>query len=107
MNYYQQPFQQPTLNGQIVDGIETARAYNVPIGSYAILPLGDLSKIYVKQWQNNGMTRIDEYQKVVIEETPQTDILQDIYNSIQELSSLLKKPTTISRAKKKEEFVNE
>ena len=74
-NYQQQPYmpQQPMpmqqmaqpqtsmLNGKVVDGIEVARASEVPIGGYGVFPKADLSEIYVKTWNNNGTTSVNVY----------------------------------------------
>lgn len=51
------PYQQQTtsLNGKIVDNIESISANDVPMdGSTAVFPKRDLSEVYVKYWTANG-----------------------------------------------------
>lgn len=52
-----------TLNGKVVDSVDVVKSQEVPLGSYGVFPLGDLSKIYIKRWCNDGTTIVDEYLK--------------------------------------------
>lgn len=67
-NYFQQP-QYSTINGKIVDSIETCRAQEVPLGGYGIFPKADLSEIYVKNWGIDGLTQIFTYERKLPENT--------------------------------------
>ena len=121
---YQQQYQpqpqniQPTsvsasnLNGKIVGSVDEARGMDVPVGSIGYYPNGNGTEIYVKSWQSDGSTKIDVYERKVVETeiNPNSNdtTLDDIFNSIQSLSkkidTLTPKPTTtypINKSKKK------
>lgn len=83
---FSQQVPQPMLNGKIVDGIEVVRAAEVPMGGYGIFPKADLTKIYIKIWDNNkNETRIIEYNPNFEQEQTQTQTL------IQKVDELNKK----------------
>lgn len=115
-NYYQQPQplqSQSMIYGKIVDGIETCKGSEVPIGSYGVYPKGDKSEIYLKSWNNDGTTNIITYVPILpepeIEKDMYMDALNSIQNSILELKNSIKPSTTypISRNKKKEVIEDE
>lgn len=70
---YNQPFtfpnpttnsNQPSLFGKYVDGIEMVKAMDQPIGSSGIYPKADMSEIFVKGWNNDGTTFINNYKLI-------------------------------------------
>lgn len=114
----QQVMQQsmPVINGKIVDGIETVRIQDVPIGSYGVYPKADSSVIYVKTWQQDGTTKIDEYEKVKPIEDYEDDpinfskTLDGIYDSIRAIGKKIdniKFPTTTTSTPMKRKKVEE
>lgn len=102
-NYYQnysynnanmyQPQAQPNtaigmLQGKIVDSIDMVKANEVPFGGFGIFPKGDLSEIYVKNWNNNGTTQINVYKPIPREELKAEDPV-NINNSLLEKITIL------------------
>lgn len=102
-NYYQnysynnanmyQPQTQPNtaigmLQGKIVDSIDMVKANEVPFGGFGIFPKGDLSEIYVKNWNNNGTTQINVYKPIPKEEIKAEDPV-NINNSLLEKITIL------------------
>lgn len=77
---------QPTLNGKIVDGIDTVKIQDVPMGSFGVYPKADMSGVYVKVWQNDGSTRIIEYSPIVTENKPVEKVFnyEEAFNSLKE-----------------------
>lgn len=102
----QQPIPQQipsTIYGKIVDSIETARAQEVPLGSYAVFPKADMSCVYIKTWQPDGTTSVIEYPRAMTTEEPEEpDILQNIYSSIAELNNKIDKLDKPTRRDKRE-----
>lgn len=115
-NYYQQygypqqnyqyvppmttPVQLSQINGKIVDSKEVAASQEIALGSYGVFPRGDLGMIYVKSWNNDGTTRIDEYKRV--EQIKESDTtLDDIKDSIVEINKKLDSFVTSRSAAKK------
>lgn len=84
--------QYPTIYGKIVDGVDAARLADVPVGSYAVFPTGDLSSIFVKSWNQDGTTRVTTFvqeQRGVQQNVGQYyDVLDNISQS---LNSICKK----------------
>lgn len=75
--YYQQPMYQPqpqiptyqpqpqmpapaptiapqTLNGRLIDSIDTISANDVPMQGVSVFPKSDFSEVYIKTWTPNG-----------------------------------------------------
>ena len=81
----------PQLQGKIVDSEEMVKATEVPFGGYGIFPTADLSKVYIKTWNNNGTTQITSYQPVTVEKTTEEDKKVDttslILESINEIEA--------------------
>ncbi|MDO4189343.1 MAG: hypothetical protein Q4D29_10180 [Lachnospiraceae bacterium] len=109
---YSQP-QYPTLYGKIVESRNIVDIQEIPIGVSAIYPLADMSKIYIKSYNKDGKTDIEEYQKVVKEKEESQSIinineaLTDIYDSLTTLNAKVDgittvKPSTPSQRRKKE-----
>lgn len=81
----QQPPQIPQVNqsmqmgivGKFVPNVEVITANDVPMdGSVAVFPKQDMSEIYVKQWDNNGIIRTIVFKPLLETATnnsPQTD----------------------------------
>ena len=102
-----QPPQQvySTLQGKIVDNLETARVTDIPFGGYGVFPKADMSEVYIKTWTNNGTTNTITYKPVVTEEQVEEDknnlnvILNkivEIENKIDSILSTSVKPTIAS-----------
>ena len=98
--YYQQQQQYPTLYGKIVEGLEVVRGIDVPIGTSAVFPTASGSSVFIKSWNADGTTKIEEYQKISNE---QIHTIEDIYNSIitigKRLDNLKSQPQPMSRRK--------
>ena len=62
-----QPQQQvySTLQGKIVDNLETARVTDIPFGGYGVFPKADMSEVYIKMWNNNGTTSLVCFKPIV------------------------------------------
>lgn len=86
-----QPPQQvySTLQGKIVDNLETARVTDIPFGGYGVFPKADMSEVYIKTWTNNGTTNTITYKPIVIEEQTEEDKnnLNVILNKIVEIEN--------------------
>ena len=86
-----QPPQQiySTLQGKIVDNLETARVTDIPFGGYGVFPKADMSEVYIKTWTNNGTTNTITYKPVVTEEQNEEDKnnLNVILNKIVEIEN--------------------
>ena len=86
-----QPPQQvySTLQGKIVDNLETARVTDIPFGGYGVFPKADMSEVYIKTWTNNGTTNTITYKPVVTEEQIEEDKnnLNVILNKIVEIEN--------------------
>ena len=86
-----QPPQQiySTLQGKIVDNLETARVTDIPFGGYGVFPKADMSEVYIKTWTNNGTTNTITYKPVVTEEQVEEDKnnLNVILNKIVEIEN--------------------
>lgn len=57
----QQPFQQPQINGKIVDSVDIVRVTEVPVGGYGVFPRADMGEVYIKTWGQDGTTQIVTY----------------------------------------------
>lgn len=106
---YNQPQQsQPSLYGKIVDGLDTAKTQDVPIGMTGIYPSASGDAIYVKEWMPNGTTQTKEYriyEENVVKEEPidWNGYFDEIYDRIDELSKKIdkiNKPATTSMKRK-------
>ena len=86
-----QPPQQvySTLQGKIVDNLETARVTDIPFGGYGVFPKADMSEVYIKTWTNNGTTNTITYKPVATEEQIEEDKnnLNVILNKIVEIEN--------------------
>lgn len=102
-----QPPQQiySTLQGKIVDNLETARVTDIPFGGYGVFPKADMSEVYIKTWTNNGTTNTITYKPIATEEQVEEEknnlsvILNkivEIENKIDSILSTSIKPTTAS-----------
>lgn len=60
----QQMFQQPMLNGKIVDSADIVKVTEVPVGGYGVFPRADMGEIYIKTWGQDGTTQITTYRPV-------------------------------------------
>ena len=60
----QQMFQQPMLNGKIVDSADIVKVTEVPVGGYGVFPRADMGEIYIKTWSQDGTTQITTYRPV-------------------------------------------
>ena len=80
--------QQPVnpLNGRIVNSIEEITANDVPMNvPYSIFPKNDLSQIYIKSWNPNGIIQTIAYAPIQPENTEQgTNIPQTDFNALNE-----------------------
>lgn len=83
---YQPQLVQPTLNGKVVDGIDTVKIQDVPMGSFGVYPQADMSHVFVKLWNNDGSTRIIEYSPTVIESKQEEKVFnyEEAFNSLKE-----------------------
>ncbi len=109
----QMPIQQNMFNGKVVNRIEDISVNDVPMdGTRAFFPLGDGSKIVVKNWLANGTIQTQEYAPILNENRANdnlidnaktidlsaiTERLDDIENMIRELQpkkTLMKKEVT-------------
>lgn len=100
MNYgYMPMYQPPTLNGRIVEGEEIVKTLEVPFNSYGLFPKADMTVIYVKNWNNDGTTKITKYFPV---NEKQEDPLSGIRKSIADLSKKIDglKPTSPMKKRK-------
>ena len=79
------------LNGKVVDSIDVVKSQEVPLGSYGVFPLGDLSKIYIKRWCNDGTTTVDEYLKSTPLPISQDEVKGDNEVILQKLELLTQK----------------
>lgn len=73
------------LNGQMVDSIDVVKAKDVDMtGAVTYYPKADLSEIYTKQLQPNGMSRIVTYKAVPQEMPEQTTqpVTMDTINNL-------------------------
>lgn len=85
--------QQAMLNGKVVESRDIVSATEIPFNSYGVFPQADLKRVYIKQWCQDGTTKITEYQ--IIEESnneKETPDINDILTEIQDsIASLTKK----------------
>lgn len=68
-------YQQQTvgINGRMVQSVENINANEVPMdGSMAFFPKQDMSEIYVKAWDANGLIKTIVYKPQIEEKTQQT-----------------------------------
>lgn len=102
--YVSQYTQQPTissLHGKIVDNMDIVKVTEVPFGGFAIFPKGDMSEIYIKNWNNNGTTQITTYKPIVQEEEEQiNNPINSIDLVLQRIDSLENKIDNIINGKK-------
>lgn len=78
------------LNGQVVDSIDVVKAKDVDMtGAVTYYPKADLTEIYTKQLQPNGMSRIVTY-KAIPEETPEPATRPVTMDTINDLISQLR-----------------
>lgn len=102
-----QPVQQsPTLLGKVVDGIDVVRGIDQPIGQSGIYPTADGSAVYVKAWNPDGTTRIDEYKKAeqpVEQNSLSVNHFDEILNKLECLDKKIDgmKPSSPTTRKKK------
>lgn len=98
MNYPQQGMNQQAnqaqiqpqlLNGKIVDGIDTVKIQEVPIGGYGVYPKADLSTIYVKEWLNDGTTKIVSYCPINDDNSSVSKDKNDYENKLNEIYMLI------------------
>lgn len=93
-NYYQQP-QYPTINGKVVDSVDTCKIQEVPLGGYGVFPKADLSEVYIKSWGIDGLTQITTYERKTsdrIDKTPElSPISIDFSEVLEAISGLNKK----------------
>lgn len=86
-----QPPQQiySTLQGKIVDNLETARVTDIPFGGYGVFPKADMSEVYIKTWTNNGTTNTITYKPTATEEQMEEEKnnLNVILNKIVEIEN--------------------
>lgn len=86
-----QPQQQvySTLQGKIVDNLETARVTDIPFGGYGVFPKADMSEVYIKTWTNNGTTNTITYKPIATEEQMEEEKndLNIILNKIVEIEN--------------------
>lgn len=86
-----QPPQQvySTLQGKIVDNLETARVTDIPFGGYGVFPKADMSEVYIKTWTNNGTTNTITYKPIATEEQMEEEKnnLNVILNKIVEIEN--------------------
>ena len=106
-----QNFQQPVLNGKIVDSLDIVRVTEVPVGGYGVFPRADMGEVYIKTWGQDGTTQIITYKPAPT--TQQQPAQQDINSQILErINALETKLDSIiigvsNPATKKEEIKNE
>lgn len=61
------------INGRMVQSVENINANEVPMdGSMAFFPKQDMSEIYVKAWDANGLIKTIVYKPQIEEKTQQT-----------------------------------
>lgn len=97
-----QPPQQTynTLQGKVVDNLETAKVTDIPFGGYGVFPKADMSEIYIKTWTNNGTTNMitykpDKEEKIEEEKSVNTELILTKIKEIEEkIDSILQKSTT-------------
>ena len=86
-----QPPQQvySTLQGKIVDNLETARVTDIPFGGYGVFPKAEMSEVYIKTWTNNGTTNTITYKPIATEEQMEEEKnnLNVILNKIVEIEN--------------------
>ena len=84
-----QPQVYSTLQGKIVDNLETARVTDISFGWYGVFPKADMSKVYVKTWTNNGTTNTITYKPIATEEQvdEEKNNLNVILNKIVEIEN--------------------
>lgn len=105
-----QMFQQPALNGKIVDSMDIVKVTEVPVGGYGVFPRADMGEVYIKTWGQDGTTQIITYKPVP---APQPQPAQTDINSqlLERLDALENKLDNIIAASlnnvTKEENVNE
>jgi hypothetical protein len=106
-----QMFQQPMLNGKIVDSADIVKVTEVPVGGYGVFPRADMGEVYIKTWGQDGTTQIITYKPVPAPQPQpaQTDINSQLLERLDALEIKLdsiimgvSNPTT-----KKEEVKNE
>lgn len=85
----QSQLQPQILNGKIVDGIDTVKIQEVPIGGYGVYPKADLSTIYVKEWLNDGTTKIVSYYPSNDDNSSVTKDKNNYENKLNEIYSLI------------------
>lgn len=102
--YASQYTQQPiisSLHGKIVDNMDIVKVTEVPFGGFAIFPKGDMSEIYIKNWNNNGTTQIITYKPIVQEGEEQiSNPINSIDLVLQRIDSLENKIDNIINGKK-------
>lgn len=76
----QQQIQQQALNGRVIDDVNTVNANEVSMdGSIAVFPMRDMSRIYAKRWNQNGVIETVVFEPIieneVINSTPNEEKL--------------------------------
>lgn len=67
--YPQQVQQVQGINGRLIDDISTVNANEVTMdGSIAVFPMRDMSKIFVKRWNANGIIETSCFEPIKSEE---------------------------------------
>ena len=98
-----QPPQQTynTLQGKVVDNLETAKVTDIPFGGYGVFPKADMSEIYIKTWTNNGTTSMitykpDKEEKMEEDKGLNTELILTRIKEIEEkIDSILLQKTTV------------
>lgn len=116
----QQQMQPQVINGRIIDDINSINANEVCMdGSISVFPMRDMSKIYAKRWNQNGVIETVTFEPVIesdaINSTPNeqksnlevfNEVRDTLLNRIDELEKKIvsiSKSVTSSRAKKESE----
>ena len=85
----QQAFQQPMLNGKIVDSADIVKVTEVPVGGYGVFPRADMGEVYIKTWGQDGTTQIITYKPVPPPQAPapEADINAQLLERLSTLES--------------------
>lgn len=92
------------LNGKIVESIDIVKGTEIPFSGISFFPQADGTKIYTKQYMNDGRTKIDSYDLVTDVNLDNQISLEKLYSSIQDINKkidLLQKPTPPASNRKK------
>ncbi len=110
MQQQSQMFQQPALNGKIVDSMDIVKVTEVPVGGYGVFPRADMGEVYIKTWGQDGTTQIITYKPVPAPQPQpaQTDINSQLLERLDALENKLDNIIAASLSNvTKEENVNE